>query len=323
MSYSDDFWKHIYYSPEGSDFFPFEKNSFINWVNTNYGIKETEKFTTDDIFNKELIKVVFDVDFSNNDISFNTSTINTEHGLVQACIDGEVKVSCAYYESSVSAYNTSADNTFSDVSGIDHNNISYNEDNGITTVTYGGSTYEYGTHGGTCALHKNCTGTHLHYNNCALQTIKNADGDSMCKCVCDGGIKLGDGTTHTHCGTLSKITEVDGEQSTVKLVFTTGGGTGETITTTYTDPEEDPSIDTVVIAGQTRDDLYIIYAKYYYELYRNKFLNSNMNRTFDTSKKAVNDATTKYKREYVLLYDYITGIFLVSGFIYFMYNEKF
>jgi hypothetical protein len=312
MSYSDDFWKHIYYSPEGSDFFPFEKNSFIDWVNTNYKIKETEKFTTDDIFNKELIEVVFGTA---------PPTIDKEHALVQACINGEVTVSCAYYESSVSAYNTSAaDTTFSTVNGIDPNNISYN--NGITTVTYGGSTYEYGTHGGTCALHKNCTGTHLHYNNCALQTIKNADGDSMCKCVCDGGIKMGDGGTHTHCGTLSKIKEDDG---TEKLVFTTGGGTGDTITYTYTDHNADPiekKTDTR-IAGQTSQELYIIYAKYYYELYRNKFLNSNMNRTFDTSKKAVNDATTKYKREYVLLYDYITGIFFVSGFIYFMYNEKF
>lgn len=321
MSYSDDFWKHIYYSPEGSDFFPFEKNSFINWA--NLGRDDDEKFTTDDIFNKELIKVVFDVDFSNNDISFNTSTIDTDHALVKACINGTVNVSCAYYESSVSAYNTSAnDTTFSNVTGIDPNNISYNKENGITTVTYGGSTYEYGTHGGTCALHKNCTGNHLHYNNCALQTIKNADGDSMCKCVCDGGIKLGDGTSHTHCGTLSKITE-DG---TDKLVFTTGGGTGETITNTYTDSNSTPievKTDTVGIAGQTSQELYIIYAKYYFELYRNKFLNSNMNRNFDTSKKAVNDATTKYKREYVLLYDYITGIFFVSGFIYFMYNEKF
>ena len=145
----------------------------------------------------------------------------------------------------------------------------------------------------------------------------------MCKCVCDGGIKMGDGGTHTHCGTLSKIKEDDGEQSTYKLVFTTGGGTGEIITNTYTDPNTGPTIDTVGIAGQTRYELYIIYAKYYFELYLNKFLNSNMNRTFDTSKKAVNDATTKYKREYVLLYDYITGIFFVSGFIYFMYNEKF
>ena len=318
MSYSDDFWKHIYYSPEGSDFFPFEKNSFIDWVNKDRD--DDEKFTTDDIFNKELIKVVFDVDFSNNDISFNTSTIDTDHALVQACIDGDVTVSCAYYESSVSAYNTSADDRTFHSDSINGSNISYN--NGITTVTYGGSTYEYGTHGGTCALHKNCTGNHLHYNNCALQTIKNANGDSMCKCVCDGGIKLGDGGTHTHCGTLSKKTE-DG---TDKLVFTTGGGTGETITKTYTDPNTDPTeekTDTVGIAGQTSDELYIIYAKYYFELYRNKFLNSNMNRTFDTSKKAVNDATTKYKREYVLLYDYITGIFFVSGFIYFMYNEKF
>lgn len=318
MSYSDDFWKHIYYSPEGSDFFPFEKNSFINWVNDTY---RNKKFTTDDIFNKELIKVVFDADISNNKIRFDTSTINKDHPLVKACMNGEVTVSCAYYESSVSAYNTSADTTFSTVTGIDRNNISYNQENGITTVTYGGSTYEYGTHGGTCALHKNCTGNHLHYNNCALQTITNDAGDSMCKCVCDGGIKLGDGTTHTHCGTLSKITENDTE----KLVFTTGGGTGETITNTYTDSNSEPievKTDTR-IAGQTREELYIIYAKYYYELYRNKFLNSNMNRTFDTSKKAVNDATTKYKREYVLLYDYITGIFFVSGFIYFMYNEKF
>lgn len=316
MSYSDDFWKHIYYSPDGSDFFPFEKNSFIDWVNTNYGIKETEKFTTDDIFNKELIELVFaDADILNNEIRFDTSTIDTKHALVQACKSGEVNVSCAYYESSVSAYNTSADNTFSTVT----DSIIYNQENGITTVTYGGSTYEYGTHGGTCALHKNCTGTHLHYNNCALQTIKNADGDSMCKCVCDGGIKMGGGGTHTHCGTLSTITE----NSTDKLVFTTGGGTGEIITNTYTDPNTDPTTDTVRIAGQTIDELYIIYAKYYYELYRNKFLNSNMNSTFDTSKKAVNDATTKYKREYVLLYDYITGIFFVSGFIYFMYNEKF
>lgn len=312
MSYSDDFWKHIYYSPEGSDFFPFEKNSFIDWVNTYYEINETEKFTTDDIFNKELIEVVFGTA---------PPTIDKEHALVKACISGEVKVSCAYYESSVSAYNTSADNTFYDVSGIESNNIIYNDNNGITTVTYGGSTYEYGTHGGTCALHKNCTGNHLHYNNCALQTITNADGDSMCKCVCDGGIKLGDGTPHTHCGTLSTKTE----NGTEKLVFTTGGGTGDTITNTYTDPNTvttEVTTDTR-IAGQTSQELYIIYVKYYYELYRNKFLNSNMNRTFDTSKKAVKDATTKYKREYVLLYDYVTGIFFVSGFIYFMYNEKF
>lgn len=319
MSYSDDFWKHIYYSPEGSDFFPFEKNSFIDWVNDISNQNMT--FTTDDIFNKELIEVVFGtVDISNN-ISFDTSTINTDHPLVKACIDGDVTVSCAYYESSVSAYNTNADKTFHDVSGIDPNNIIYNKDNGITTVTYGGSTYEYGTQGGTCALHTNCTGDHLHYNNCALQTIKNADGESMCKCVCDGGIKLSDGTSHTHCGTLSKIKEDNDTEE--KLVFTTGGGTGETITYTYTDPNEEPTTDTVGIAGQTRDELYIIYVKYYFELYRNKFLNSNMNRNFDTSKKAVNDATTKYKREYVLLYDYITGIFFVSGFIYFMYNEKF
>jgi hypothetical protein len=311
MSYSDDFWKHIYYSPEGSDFFPFEKNSFIDWVNDTYR-NENEKFTTDDIFNKELIEVVFGTA---------PPTIDKEHTLVKACINGTVNVSCAYYESSVSAYNMSAlDTTFYDVSGIDTNNISYND--GITTVTYGGSTYEYGTHGGTCALHKNCTGTHLHYNNCALQTIKNADGDSMCKCVCDGGIKMGDGTPHTHCGTLSTITE----EGTVKLVFTTGGGTGEKITNPGTVQETTggaAGAGAGAGAGQTREELYIIYAKYYYELYRNKFLNSNMNRTFDTSKKAVNDATTKYKREYVLLYDYITGIFLVSGFIYFMYNEKF
>lgn len=321
MSYSDDFWKHIYYSPEGSDFFPFEKNSFIDWVNKDR--LEKDKFTTDDIFNKELIKVVFDADISNNKISFDTSTINTVHPLVEACKSGEVKVSCAYYESSVSAYNKSADNTFNSDS-VSGSNISYNEENGITTVTYGGSTYEYGTHGGTCALHKNCTGNHLHYNNCALQTIKNADGDSMCKCVCDGGIKMGDGDggTHTHCGTLSKKTEEDG---TEKLVFTTGGGTGETITNPGT-AQETTGVSVQGAgagAGQTRDELYIIYAKYYFELYRNKFLNSNMNSTFDTSKKAVNDATTKYKREYVLLYDYITGIFFVSGFIYFMYNEKF
>ena len=162
MSYSDDFWKHIYYSPEGSDFFPFEKNSFIDWVNKDR--LEKDKFTTDDIFNKELIEVVFGTA---------PPTINIEHPLVQACINGTVNVSCAYYESSVSAYNTSADDTFNTFSNVSGTNISYNENNGngITTVTYGGSTYEYGTHGGTCALHKNCTGEHLHYNNCALQTI--------------------------------------------------------------------------------------------------------------------------------------------------------
>ena len=304
MSYSDDFWKHIYYSPEGSDFFPFEKNSFIDWVNTEY----TKNFTGDDIFNKELIEVVFDVDFSNNDISFNTSTIDTDHDLVKACINGTVNVSCAHSKSSVSAYNTSAaDKTF-DSDSVSGSNISYNKDNGITTVTYGGSTYEYGTHGGTCALHKNCTGNHLHYNNCALQTITNNAGESMCKCV---------------CGTLSKITE----NGTEKLVFTTGDGAEdeETMETTSTATTKDSvqGAKTKTSAGQTSQELYIIYAKYYFELYRNKFLNSNMNRTFDTSKKAVNDATTKYKREYVLLYDYITGIFFVSGFIYFMYNEKF
>jgi hypothetical protein len=145
----------------------------------------------------------------------------------------------------------------------------------------------------------------------------------MCKCVCDGGRKMGDGTPHTHCGTLSKIKE----DNTEKLVFTTGGGIGETITNPGTSQETTgvsvQGAGAGAGAGQTRDELYIIYAKYYFELYRNKFLNSNMNRTFDTSKKAVNDATTKYKREYVLLYDYITGIFFVSGFIYFMYNEKF
>ena len=46
-----------------------------------------------------------------------------------------------------------------------------------------------------------------------------------------------------------------------------------------------------------------------------------MNSSYETSNKAVKDAKQKYKKEYVQLFNYITGILFVSGYVYFMYND--
>ena len=316
MSYSDDFWKHIYYSPD-SDFFPFDKNSLINWVNETYVVDESNKFTNEDIFNKELIEKIF------GERDHTTPITDTDIvDLVQACKDNKVDVSCKYYQSNITPYNQFLEEKFASIKGVI---AEYNNTNNLTTITFtNGNIYEYGSKGGTCALHKNCNGEHLHYNNCELKTITNANGESMCQCMCSGGIKMSDGTsTHTHCGILDK--DAGGN-----IIFTSGGGTGERIIKTYsetTDGEDKQlNVETETETSsyqQSEETLYKIYAKYYYELYRNKYLNNNMNSSYETSNKAVKDAKQKYKKEYVQLFNYITGILFVSGYVYFMYNEKF
>lgn len=304
-TYTDNFWKHIY-SIQDPQFFPFQKESLIKWVNSenteNTENTDNTEYTHDDIFDRKLIEFIFKKTEHITKLDINNTSIDN---FVQACKDGTVLLTC--YDDYIGSY--------VDI-GSDAE-IDRDQDTGVplpfNTTTINGSIYEYGSNGGMCALHQNCNIQHLHYNSCKLTTITNSDGQNMCRCVCGGGVTTGDGnTTHSHCGKL----DVANKEFTIgdgTVTEEEEGGTGDV--TGYGTVGSESSL-------SLNEDLYRIYAAYYYELYRNKYLNNNINSEYDTSKVGVKDARHNYKKQYLQIFNYFTGYFTLSYVIFLLYNKK-
>ena len=205
----------------------------------------------------------------------------------------------------------------------------------FTDIDGGQSTIIMTTNNPRCKYRKTCSMKHWHYSGkCTTQIRTNANGLTSCHCMCEG-VPVFNDQPHSHCdsynmnpdGTATTPLGIEKPPAGLGLVsaiqnmklnlnatfpqssFGTAGGNVEL-----------PYKDAAVLVEGDKNIRELIY-KYYYEVNENiRLQNAIQNRGSKdvTAKQSLLDATVKYKKEYLNVFNIGIGIIIVAGYVYTM-----
>lgn len=288
------------------DTFPFSLDNVITWATTKEPSNTANFNKAVNIFDKSLANVILNqtYDFKNSFLKGNLLFNNTfSTALINTSTSGG--------GSGGGGVSGGTSRKYGNVKGV------RNPDGGTSTII-GDPGYQ------RCNFREVCTIKHLHYS-CTTQK-----SNDDCNCLCTGP-PVYDDKPHSHCSTFTNDI-VNAEQAVVAAYKQksglgnwastyggTGTGTGKgpiTLTTTgaanvpYSNYDDLSSNDILVRT--------LIY-DYYAEVYKNKTymekLSTQMD-LYDTKQKATMDSSVDYKTKYLNVFNIITGILVVSGYIY-------
>ena len=288
------------------DTFPFNLSNVIVWA-SEVTRKDISNFSNaTNIFDLSLSNVIIDPknDFVNTflpgNIVFNNNFLSS-----QISIESQVKPK--------KKLSTEAKIEF-DKNGLKKQTNVKNPDGGTSTI-YGDAEFQ------RCNVREVCTIKHLHFS-CSTQSV---DGD--CNCVCTGPAVY-DNTPHSHCTTFTNDIK-DPEQAIVQA-YKQKSGLANWATTYVRNEYKSGSVkiegNNAFIPYSNIYDLsnnsylirQLIY-DYYVEVNKNKkYMEklSNQINIYSKNKIAAMDSSVIYKTNYVNVFNIISGIFIVSGYIY-------
>jgi hypothetical protein len=316
--------------------FPFTLENLKKWVleTTN---KTSFTVAPTDIFDSQLSSVVIDnetkfkTEFLPNNMVFNSNFNNIVKDLIKpGALSGEKKYTNLQGSLTVQYAGKNKYTTFDISSNINidgNGNIDIDANRltdvlGIPITDADGDISYISTHSSNprCKFRNNCTLNHIHYSGgCTTQTIVKPNGETYCKCICKGS-KVSNGDPHSHCELYNEKAKKGKSPNAISL-----SNLISNIQLELSTPIDGSipglsgvnGVDTVMDDKALRDIIF----KYYNEIVTNKELQKNiddLNVNYDTQHKSLMDSKTQYKAQYLNIFNLLSGIFIVSGYIYTM-----
>jgi hypothetical protein len=299
------------------DTFPFDVDSVITWARNVTENQEDFAYTPIDIFDVSLASVIMNstYDFGNSFLkgnmvfnnTFNPSTVDTT----------------SRGGSTGGLYTPDSSNPKPTMGGLPYVSGVVNPDGGTSNVIGIAKNQR-------CNFRPVCTIKHLHYS-CTTQNVTN-NGRSDCNCLCTGPPVLDD-SPHSHCTTFTN--DIEDPKAAVYSAYTQKSGlaawassttTSTNSSTTYSDPNFIVPYANYTDLSNNDGLLRQLICNYYEEVYQNKQYMQTLSAqidTYATNNKATIDSTVNYKTNYLNLFNIVSGIFIVSGYIYVMAKEQF
>lgn len=321
------------------------KNKYEGKYDGNVFMSNVVNYVTDNSLNFINIFLPGNINLSQN---INTTTSNVTGGSIMVNsskfdLNPNPTKESGYNSYNVYQSNTSAedDNQYMELNSSG-NSVMYNKKD-ITNSSYrGGVTRTYislNTKNPKCQYTTNCTAKH-EYNDCHTQIVKEPDGGTHCKCICNATGKIGDGVKpHTHCSPINideNTTLINDINNNSYNISSSGGGGGggegsNSFYQNYINNSKllsaiqsiklrlnlDESDNTDTSPVNIQFDIRNLIYKYYIEIYRNiDYQKQIQNYQSNPSEQALSDANNLYKHKYLDLFNVLSGIFLVSSYIY-------
>jgi hypothetical protein len=282
------------------DTFPFDVSYVTIWANTVTGKALANFSGAVNIFDLSLANII----------------LNPTYDFKNSFLKGNLLFNNTFSSASIKTSSPGGGNGGAHIGNIIYGNVKgvRNPDGGTSTVI-GNPGYQ------RCNFREVCTIKHLHYS-CTTQ--KNNDD---CNCLCTGP-PVYDDTPHSHCSTFTN--DIPNAEQAVVAAYKKKSGLGSWASTYSGTGRGAVTLDStngdVNVPYSNYDDLSsndilvrtLIY-DYYAEVYKNKTymekLSTQMD-LYDTKQKATMDSSVDYKTKYLNVFNIITGILVVSGYIY-------